>query len=60
MKSNKYTMDQIEQWCLMYRKGMTLAEISIKTNIPKSSIPSNIKKYIELRPPPTKRSNCLE
>lgn len=51
MKPNKYKMDQIKKWCLLYQNGMTLAEISIKTEIPKSSIRSNIKKYIKLRPP---------
>ena len=50
MKRNKYELNQIKQWCAMYEKGMSLAEISAQTNIPKSSIRNHLKKLIKLRP----------
>ena len=50
MRQSKYTLIQVKQWCIMYKKGMSLAEISAQTNIPKSSIRKHLKKHLELRP----------
>ena len=50
MKSNKYNQRDIDQWCQMYKNGMTLETISSMTNVPKSTVRFYLKKTMTLRP----------
>lgn len=50
MKQSKYTSNQVIQCCIMYKKGMSLAEISAQTKVPKSSIRNHLKKLLKFRP----------
>jgi hypothetical protein len=47
---SKYNQKNIDQWCQMYKNGLTLETISLTLNIPKSTIRLYLKKTVILRP----------